>query len=109
MIIFKDGLAILQESSDFLHAIVCATASVDELVNAQLSIYPNPSNGQFNVRANQTITSATVFDLNGKVIRSINSINQNDFSFDINENDTGIYLLQINTNTEIITKRLIKH
>lgn len=72
---------------------IAATAMVNEL-----SVYPNPSTGVFNVTAPDDDFSATLFDLNGK------SVFHKEFTtraatLDFTNFPKGIYLLKINGKT----------
>jgi hypothetical protein len=77
-------------------------ASVDN----DLSVYPNPSNGNFNINVT-SLSQVTILNLLGKVIYAeqldvgVNSINLNQFA-------NGIYLLKSESNGYMKTIRLIK-
>ena len=72
------------------------------------NIYPNPSNGIFNIE-NDNITKIEIFDLAGKLILK----QENEFgvsSFDLNQYPAGIYLTKIlNKNNQSNTIKLIKN
>jgi hypothetical protein len=83
----------------------------EEELNNSISIYPNPSNGEFNlVINNPSIDNAKIeiFDVYGRLIfiknvtSKINSINLSEFS-------SGIYTVKISANNQISTKRIIKN
>lgn len=72
--------------------------------NFDISIYPNPSNGIFNI-AGDHFSKAEVFDLSGrKVLRTSNS------KFDLNRFNSGLYLINIYSQdgSKVITKKIIK-
>lgn len=60
--------------------------------------YPNPNNGLFTLKAANQISSVEIYDLNG---RSIQTIIVNDFTnkIDLSNQDAGIYLLKVTTDT----------
>lgn len=74
----------------------------------KINIYPNPSNGIFNIE-NDNITKIEIFDLVGKLILK----QENEFgvsSFDLNQYPAGIYLIKIlNKNNQSNTIKLIKN
>ena len=87
----------------------CATLSSSDFENsAAITIYPNPSNGIFNIVSQENI-SIEVYDLIGKLIMSQKlSVGTN--SFDISNFNTGVYLLKvINGNGKTQTHKLIKN
>ncbi|KIM09722.1 MAG: hypothetical protein KU29_00220 [Sulfurovum sp. FS06-10] len=87
----------------------CATLSSSDFENnTTVTIYPNPSNGIFNVEAQETST-IEVYDLIGKLILNQKlAVGTN--SFDISNFNTGIYLLKVtNDNGNSQTHKLIKN
>ena len=74
-------------------------------------VYPNPSNGIFNVRISEYVGNVnfTVVDLNGRVVYSTSV---KDFSLekslDLNQLQSGMYLLKIATPEATHTQKIIK-
>jgi hypothetical protein len=64
--------------------------------NPQIELYPNPSNGQVNLRSDSQIKSLCIMDLQGRIIskRDINPTNQ--FELDLNLTK-GMYLINVKT------------
>jgi hypothetical protein len=80
--------------------------SVDDFSVNSLKIYPNPTTGiiNLNLPANSDAFQVTITDMIGRnipVILSNGQINISNFS-------NGIYLVSINTGTQMVTKRIIK-
>lgn len=82
-----------------------ATASfVKEEIN-EISVYPNPSNGDFAIAFNSNDSKTgqiNILDLQGKVIVSKNfesTAGQNKVNFDLNGIATGVYFWQFNNGT----------
>lgn len=73
--------------------------SIDETTLADVSIYPNPTNGQFSLTVNAPASgsaSVSVYDLLGQTIQSQElaiSSGLNRMAFDIRGCSTGIYML----------------
>lgn len=87
----------------------CATLSSSDFENDNvITIYPNPSNGIFNIESQQNM-SIEVYDIIGKLVLSQKlSVGTN--SFDISNFNTGVYLLKVsNDNGNIQTYKLIKN
>jgi choice-of-anchor B domain-containing protein len=71
-----------------------------------LSIYPNPSSNLVTVNSKtDLLTSILIFDINGKQILDINTINSETKTLDISNFSNGIYFMTINN---VVTKKLIK-
>lgn len=87
----------------------CATLSSSDFENDNvITIYPNPSNGIFNLESQENM-SIEVYDIIGKLILSQKlSVGTN--SFDISNFNSGVYLLKVtNDNGNIQTHKLIKN
>lgn len=74
---------------------------------ADLKIYPNPVGNQLNMETSVDLTDriATVFDISGK--RVLNSkLTSN--SLNVSKLQSGVYLLQLETEGKVMTKKFIK-
>ena len=77
-------------------------------------IYPNPTNGKFQIALGNSITTTnstiTILDINGKIIESKevqgNSIKTN-IEFDLTPYAKGVYLINIQNETEVVSTQLI--
>lgn len=81
--------------------------SVEIIRNA--SVYPNPSNGLFNISysGNQVNTEYKILSLDGRVLLSESHPNAEVIQIDISSEGSGVYILNINNN-EIITKLVVE-
>jgi hypothetical protein len=81
----------------------------NNLFNFEIS--PNPSNGSVNIRIdNANEVKINVFDISGRSIFQSNFINSNMyFNREINFNPIakGVYLLNVNADGKIATKKII--
>lgn len=80
------------------------TSIIDKKAN-DLNIYPNPSNGIFNL-SGQTIEKIEVLDLTGKCLFS-KVIMQDHYSLSIKDFPSGVYLLKVQTPAGNIVKRIL--
>ena len=71
-----------------------------------VSIYPNPSQGQLNIRIDFTYQKleTTIFNVDGKQVLSTH----NQTSIEMHQFPAGIYLIRLRVDNEIIEKKLIK-
>ncbi|WP_299885945.1 reprolysin-like metallopeptidase [uncultured Lacinutrix sp.] len=86
--------------------------SVDEFSLNNLSIYPNPNNGAFNVKFNTTSSNidVAVFDIRGRsIINNSYNTTSGEFNKAINLGnvESGMYLLNIDDGSTTITKKII--
>jgi hypothetical protein len=77
-----------------------------------LNIYPNPTNGKLyiDIESNQSkILDVVVMDLNGKKLKeqNWNTGNESSLVLDLEGLQEAIYLVQIKSDTGIITRRII--
>ncbi len=83
------------------------TVRVDEnQVNNNVRIYPNPVNSTLNIESVSIINDIHVYNIYGALI-SRTDVNAKQQQIDVSNFATGTYLIQLHTNTGIITKRII--
>jgi endonuclease I/chitodextrinase len=85
-----------------------STLSTKNVVFESFKMFPNPANGDriyFSVTEDATIN---IYNVLGKLVQS-SKVTKSKNSIDISEFTKGIYLLQINSNKQFITKKLIKN
>ncbi len=78
-------------------------------LNSQLNVFPNPSSGKFNLNYSGTeqITSVKIYDITGKLIYSENLLDiKNTMEFNISLS-SGMFLLEVKTETQQTTKKLV--
>lgn len=98
----------------------CTTTVTDIFVPSQLgietigaiefNIYPNPSNGTFNVQlvnGSEMITKVFVTDVAGRVVMEDLDINKELFKVDMTNAANGTYMLNVVTENAIFTKRIV--
>ncbi len=84
---------------------------VDEVAisNTSIGLYPNPASELVFISISENsspITSIQLFDVEGKLIRNIDS---NQRAFNIATLSNGLYFVKLTSTSSTITKRLIKH
>ncbi|HUH35859.1 MAG TPA: Omp28-related outer membrane protein [Moheibacter sp.] len=75
-------------------------------VNA-INVYPNPSNGTFNVSSDQKIDNIQVYDITGKLMRTFKDLNTNKTQVELSNFNKGTYILKIQTGQSVTTKKVI--
>ncbi len=87
--------------------------NTEEVSIADLNIYPNPTTNVLNVEFSTKDTGKTkfdIFDLNGRLIKTVSQENTNQVNQQINVESlqTGTYILVINTGKYTVTHKFIK-
>lgn len=87
---------------------VSACTGVNEIAMANvIDIYPNPNNGTFTVKTEQTPDEITITDLLGKKVYQTKPVN-NTTLIDIKAMQQGIYIISVKQNATINTGKIIK-
>lgn len=85
------------------------TLAVNDIVLEKdgFQIYPNPSNGKFNVLMKKnTATEVQIFDIAGRLVHSQNNITNNT-SIDLTSFAKGNYIMVFNVNGKKVAKKVI--
>jgi hypothetical protein len=82
---------------------------LDEIAGINASVYPNPSNGIFNLQLDNTdALSVRIIDVSGRVLRSNTLSGSTLYSLDMQSAPVGVYILELETTEGKTFKRLIK-
>ena len=84
---------------------VASQVGITDIEEFGFTVYPNPSNGAFEIQGEGEYT-ITITDLQGKVV--LTESNSDNTSIDISFVESGIYLLEIQKGEMIGIKKLIK-
>lgn len=80
-----DGVGVIHNTNPL--------ASIEKQEDLKFSVYPNPTNGELNIRANGEVSIVKYYDLSGQLILespTVNQLNLGDFNL-----APGLYLLEI--------------
>lgn len=74
-----------------------ANVGLDELNQSQITVYPNPSEGVFNIAIGDyvDVLNYSVTDLGGRIVRSERNIEAQQFNVDLATESKGVYLLRV--------------
>ena len=73
-----------------------------------VSLYPNPTREKVRLIAKQPMESIDVLDINGRMLKTFDSIESLSFDIDCSYLSQGIYVLMIKTGNRSVSKKLIK-
>ena len=85
---------------------VCETLSVSSLESGKAQLYPNPVKETLFISSNINAQKITVYDVMGKVVKSIVPDLQN-HSYDVSDLISGIYFIVIETSEQSYTYKII--
>jgi hypothetical protein len=87
------------------------TLGVDDFSSLNtISIAPNPSNGIFNITKNiqTSISKVTVFDINGKVLKVIDSeLSLDSIQMNLSDFSKGVYFVEISNDFDKVVRKII--
>ena len=89
---------------DFNGAITTSNSISVRFIDDRIEIYPNPSNGIFNIITKQAFYSYDITDHLGRIV--FNGISS---FFDIRSFANGIYYVKIKLKNEVVIKKIIKN
>jgi len=84
------------------------TMGTNDFHQVACSAYPNPTRGQWNISATETISSVQLFDVTGKQVRMIEP-NELTATLDASGLSTGMYFAKIKTENGSKTVKLIRN
>lgn len=90
------------------NAVISSLVSIESEkanVNDNVDIYPVPANEVINVKVDNAGFDAELYNMTGKLVKSIHCT-ENNISFNIDDLPKGCYLLKINQNKQVITKKV---
>lgn len=93
--------------SGFTEAFSRGAMGVDEQQLAEVNIYPNPSKGIVNLNSDKNIDNVKVFDITGRLVKTINRVDSNKTIVDLTSFATGTYVIKIETGKKVVTKKVI--
>lgn len=95
-----------REDSLYVNREIDTTQTTLEL---EILLYPNPTNGVFNIKSPQEITEVFLADVNGKLLENVKLEASGMTSCDISRYSNGVYFIQYHNGQRWTTKRLVLH
>jgi len=84
---------------------------IEELRNDDLlyNVYPNPTNNSFHMDLSHAVLpSLTLYTISGRILHQETKIERDLFKFDLTAYPTGIYFIEVKSNENIKTLKIIK-
>ena len=88
---------------------LCSVVGLDEQLTSEFKIYPNPTNDLILIESERIINSVSLFDANYQLVRKIVAEGKEKrFEIDLQDVNSGMYILSIESNAKTIYKRVVK-
>ncbi len=100
---YPNNRSVLQ--GDFELLVTNESLSVSANVIETISLYPNPSSSKLTIKgiSNETLNAIKIYSILGKHVGDYSNT-----SIDISNFKSGVYFIEVTTNTGAVTKRFIK-
>ncbi|WP_281847443.1 T9SS type A sorting domain-containing protein [Olleya namhaensis] len=109
--VFHSDQSVVEEGVIVDNLVITGNAlSVAEFSESNFLVFPNPSEGVFNIKTKTINTfNISVYDVTGKIMyqKQDAKTNNNNYKLDLSKYSTGVYFLNLETETSKITKKLI--
>jgi hypothetical protein len=83
------GIMVIEDLAD------TTNVGVENFEVTRVTVYPNPTSEFVSVQSEQPAQNVTLFDLNGRVVKSVNLSGTNSYQLNMNDVPAGFYLLQV--------------
>jgi len=90
--------------ADFIYSEDC-TLSIEDNLQSQVVISPNPTNGFIHIKSDYSINSIKVFDVFGRLVLAQNNPSS---QIEVSSLSAGLLFVQIETDKGIVTKKIVK-
>jgi hypothetical protein len=112
-IVFQSDESANQEGATVDNFVITGTVlSNSNFEENAIAVFPNPTKGMFTVSTgNASIDLVEIYDISGKKIKPSNTLiyGTSQIEIDLNDVATGMYFVKIKSDTNVITKRIIKN
>ena len=85
---------------------IVSTINVTEIEENNVSIYPNPIKDLVKIQGNN-INNISIYNSVGVLVEKI-EVRGNEVEINMNKHNTGIYFVQVNSDNETITRKVVK-
>jgi hypothetical protein len=78
--------------------------SSNNAIKQEIRIFPNPSNGKFNIKSIEQINTIEVYDIVGNLVLQTNDKTE----INLGDKPTGVYFVRVKVGEQVITQKIIK-
>jgi len=84
------------------------SSNVNELSQADFSLYPNPTTTLLNISNSEVIQSINIIDMNGKNVMNVSTNKTGKIKIDVADLISGVYFIQVTTKNKTQIQKFIK-
>jgi hypothetical protein len=107
--VFQSDTGLTKQGVFIDNFVISGTLATQKFDINNVAIYPNPSNGIYNLSyGDVTIKNIEIFDVTGKIIYQQNQLSNSEATIDITNASAGVYFVKISTENQQVVKRIIK-
>ncbi|RTY93626.1 T9SS type A sorting domain-containing protein [Flavobacterium sp. GT3R68] len=101
-----DNINVKASSTDTLLGV-----SSNEIVANKFSVYPNPAKNVITISNNENIliNEITISDLNGRIVKHLNSAEISENQINVSDLESGMYMMNIQSDKGSLIKKFIKN
>ena len=81
----------------------------ENIIDSDVTIYPNPTTGKINFKTKDKITSIKIFNITSQIIFESTNFNADKFTIDISNHCNGIYFIEALLGENVYRTKLIKN
>jgi hypothetical protein len=94
-------------TGDFCIEVTQVFVNINEMEKTTLSVYPNPTSGNFTITSSQEIETIRVYNLMGELVLSNEQVNTTNLQFNAGALAKGVYSVEVKTASGNAVSRLI--
>jgi hypothetical protein len=96
------------DMSNFNFTIEEAFAGLEEVVNGDLELFPNPTKDVINLNWSEEVATIELTDAQGKILKTMDVSDQKDATLNLQNFSTGVYLVRVISNEGASVHQVIK-
>ena len=83
------------------------TTDVNQISQFKFNMYPNPSNGQFTIQADEALvnTEVQIFNTIGELVATV-QLNSSNTMINLSHLNSGVYMVKLSANNQIINQKI---
>jgi hypothetical protein len=91
--------------------VTSSNLKTNEFFSNKFSAYPNPTNNVVNITNSDNIllSEVSITDMNGRIVKTVNTNNLTEVQINVADLTTGVYFMNINTDSGKAVKKFIKN
>jgi len=106
-----NGNVLIESDGDygqgFTKAFSKGALGVSDQQIVDVNVYPNPTTGILNLISGKNIDNVNVYDISGRLVKTVNRISSDKSVLDLSSLASGTYILKIQTDNKVLTKKVI--